>query len=743
MTYYAHTRGDDKANWQTVIQHLTGTAELARQIGADSGFAEFAAAAALFHDIGKYAPEFQRRLEGSTARVDHATPGAKEIEYVLNARGQRLIGRLLAYCIAGHHGGLPDGGSPIDTPDDRTLEGRFKRNLKDYSAYAAEVDLRQFKVPDRFPDRFQPIRGAQGFSVAFAARMIYSILVDADYLETETFCNGGRKPRGEYAGISELAEQFFTFLRGFDNPQRPIDARRSAALRACTAQADLPPGLFTLTLPTGAGKTLTSMAFAMRHAVRHGLKRIIYVIPYTSIIEQNADVFKRSLSDHKDHVLEHHSNFEWNPAREDDAAGRPDSALAKLKWAAENWDVPIVVTTNVQFFESLFASRNSRSRKVHNLAKSVIIFDEAQMLPRDFLKPCLFSVTELVKNYGASAVFCTATQPALGKIFPQGTELRELIADPQAEFDFYRRVQVRQAGRLTDAELLERLNAHPQALCIVNTRKHARALFDGLKGEGCFHLSTLMCAAHRRNVIAEIRRRLANGLPCRVISTQLLEAGVDLDFPVGYRALAGLESIIQAAGRVNRENKRAAGDLFVFEPDSEHARFLPKHIQQTAEVARVILARYANGGDPVSIEAVRDYFDLLYDMGDPKAFDSRDVIGCFMKGSQLPVFDFATAAERFRLIDDDTQPVIVPYDDTARALIEELPAAAAPLAAARKLQPYTVNIYQAEFNALKEIGAVNTDVEPFAVLSAYGEYDEHTGLVLAGRQGGRGIFVDA
>jgi CRISPR-associated endonuclease/helicase Cas3 len=743
LTYYAHTRGTDKADWQTVLQHLTGTAELARRLGADSGLAEFAATAAMLHDLGKYSPEFQRRLEGGP-KVDHATAGAKEIERLLRERGQSMMGRLLAYCIAGHHGGLPDGGGPGDTEDDSTLAGRLKRPLKNYSAYAAEIDAAGLSAPQRFPASFRPIPGAAGFSVAFAARMIYSILVDADYLETETFCNDGKKPRGEYADIPALAKQFELYLSQFDHPNREIDRRRSATLRACIAHADLPTGLFKLTLPTGAGKTLTSMAFALQHAIRHGLKRIVYVIPYTSIIEQNAAVFKASLEGYEDHVLEHHSSFEWNPERAEDAAGTPDSALAKLKWAAENWDVPVVVTTNVQFFESLFASRNSRNRKVHNLAKSVIIFDEAQMLPREFMKPCIYSVVELVKNYGSSAVFCTATQPELERFLPKGVELRELIADPQAEFNFYRRVQVRQTGRLTDAELLERLNSHPQALCIVNTRKHAKALFDGLHGEGCFHLSTLMCAAHRRKVIAEIRQRLAEERPCRVVSTQLLEAGVDLDFPVGYRALAGLESIIQSAGRVNRENKQPTGDLFVFEPDSEHARHVPKYIQQTAAAAQVVLNEYANG-DPVCTEAIRAYYNLLYRLSDPNAFDSRAILACFEKGDTPPTFNFATAAERFKLIENDTVPVIVPYDpQTVRRLVEELQTSDRPLQVIRRLQPFTVNIYQPEYEALVASGAIELYAETYAVLGeARGGYDEQTGLILADRRGGYGIFLDS
>lgn len=741
MTYYAHTRGTDKKDWQTLFRHLYDTADVARHIGADSGLAEFAALAALLHDIGKYSREFQKRLEGSPQRVDHATAGAKTIEQLYANKGYGVLGRLLAYCIAGHHGGLPNGGSSFDTEDEPTLSGRLKRALADYSAYTSEIDTLSLALPTQLPNYFRPNLESPNFTLAFATRMIYSILVDADYLETEAFCNGGTKPRGEFEGIPALAERFTQYLSRFDAPTRDIDKRRNMTLKACLSKAGLPHGLFTLTLPTGAGKTLTSMAFALQHALQHGMRRIIYVIPYTSIIEQNAAVFKASLSDYSNHVLEHHSTFDWKQDGFLDLADKPDSALAKLKWAAENWDVPIVVTTNVQFFESLFANRNSRSRKVHNLARSVIIFDEAQMLPRDFLMPCLYSVLELVNNYGASAVFCTATQPALERFFPAGTQLTELISDPLDEYRFYKRVQAHFIGALSDEDLLERLNSHSQVLCIVNTRKHARALFVGLQGEGCFHLSTLMCPAHRRETIAEIRRRLAAGLSCRVISTQLLEAGVDLDFPVGYRALAGLDSIVQAAGRVNRENHHATGELFVFEPRSEHAN-LPKMIRQAAEIARLILQRHV-GQDLLGLETIRDYYAQVYSFSAADAFDSREILACFNKNSKTLSFDFAKAAEKFRLIDEDTLPVLVTYDETARALLEELDTTNTPLSVLRRLQTYTVNIYRPEYEALAGRGFFRLVGGQYAVVQNEEEYyDKDIGLMIADRQGGYGIIVD-
>ena len=738
MTYYAHTRGEDKAAWQTVLEHLKNTSDLARLLGQDTGLADFAAAAAMFHDIGKYSLGFQQRLEGGPV-VDHVTAGAKVAKELFAARGQDIFGRMLAYCIIGHHGGLPDAGTPADTEVESTLYGRFKRKLCDFSAYEQEIDTSQLSIPRRFPTGFRPIPDAPGFSLSFATRMIYSILVDADFLDTETFCSDGEKPRGGYGDISKLAHRFELFLSRFNNPQRPIDIRRTETLNACIAQANESHGFFTLTLPTGAGKTFSSMAFALQHAKVNGMKRIIYVIPYTSIIEQNAAEFKKSLG--QESILEHHSNFDWHPndKKNVDDFQSTSSLLYKLKLAAENWDVPIIVTTNVQFFESLFSNRSSKSRKVHNLAKSVLIFDEAQMLPRDYLKPCMYAVAELVNNYGASAVFCTATQPIVDKFLPPGTTINELIPNPQSEFDFYRRVQVVNIGKLSDEELVEQIDQYNQALCIVNTRKHAKGLYQNLQEEGRYHLSTLMCAAHRSQVISEIRKRLADNLPCRVISTQLLEAGVDLDFPVGYRSLAGLESIIQAAGRVNREGKQALGHLFVFEPVSDFVGRTPAYIQQTAEVARMVLKDYA---DPICMEAVQAYFKELYYLQGRDAYDRKGILGCFENGLNPPLFDFKTASERFKLIENDTVSVIVRFDETAEELLYKLQSTEFPFSVTRSLQQYVVNIYEREYQSLLNAGVIDIYCERFAVLRNPEFYNDDTGLIIPEFQGGQAVFFD-
>ena len=485
------------------------------------------------------------------------------------------------------------------------------------------------------------------------------------------------------------------------------------------------------------------MAFALNHAHTHGLERIIYVIPFTSIIEQNAEVFREALGElGAENILEHHSNYDW------EAEGQPsddetNQVKAKLKLAAENWDIPIVVTTNVQFFESLFASKKSQARKVHNIAKSVLVFDEAQMLPRHYLKPCLLAVQELVQNYGCSAVFCTATQPSLPRFFSAQTAFTELAPNPQALFDFFRRVQVTNLGTVPDAELIQQLHARRQALCIVNTRRHAKGLYDLLDEGGTFHLSTLMCPMHRKATLDEIRQRLKTGQTCRVVSTQVMEAGIDVDFPVGFRALAGLDSIIQAAGRVNREMRNASSNVFVFRPQTEFIKRTPEFIKQTASVAEAVLRDHA--ADPTTTSAIEEYYALLYTLQDELAFDTQKITDYFEKGTREPNFDFKTAAEKFKLIDESTVTVFIPYDDEARQQIEALKYALYPARVLRQLQLYAVNIYRYEFENLQSKGVIQTIGDAYHVLDpkqmeTY--YNSATGLVIPERSSGDAVFTD-
>ncbi|MEW6717223.1 MAG: CRISPR-associated helicase Cas3' [Chloroflexota bacterium] len=741
IRFFAHRReGEDREVWQPLIVHLQKTAEMAREFGTDANVAELAYIAGLIHDLGKYSAEFQKRLEGTGPRVDHSTAGAKELNALLKGTPQEVFAKLLAYPIMGHHTGLPNYGSETDL-EGGTVCGRLKNNIPQYHEYKSELDLSALPFPKYWHIRPpEKKKGKLGFSLSFLTRMIYSALVDADFQETETYMKGA-KPRGGHGDIPTLRAKIDAHLRQFENPTSDINRKRNEILNACIEKGKTEkPGLFSLTVPTGGGKTLASMAFALHHATTHDLKRVIYVIPFTTIIEQNAKVFKGIFGEEQ--VLEHHSNFDWEGKKRQDADNRTNSVLAKLKLAAENWDIPIVVTTNVQFFESLFANKSSRCRKLHNIAKSVIIFDEAQMLPREYMRPAMAAVWELVTNYGASAVFCTATQPGLERFLPEDTKPKELASNPQELFDFYKRVEVKNLGTLPDEDLLARLNAHEQALCIVNTRRHASGLFSGLQGEGNFHLSTLMCPTHRRAKLAEIEKRLKSEppLPCRVVSTTVMEAGIDLDFPVGYRALSGLDSINQAAGRVNREMKRGVSEMFVFEPKSEFIKKTPSFLKQSAEVARMVLRDHADA--PISVPAIEAFFGQLYNLRDPNiSFDYKRIMECFE--SQEGRFKFETAAREFQIIEDPTETVIIPFNEEAERLIEDLKDAQYPFKILRQLQQYTVSIFNDHFEKLRAKGVISTidDTYHFLDPSHFKDYyDPDRGLLVPDSGGGDGLL---
>jgi CRISPR-associated endonuclease/helicase Cas3 len=545
--------------------------------------------------------------------------------------------------------------------------------------------------------------------------MLYSCLVDADFIDTESFMDPQRgQHRLGYRTLQELGTVFFDSLGEMRRAAPPslVNQHRELVYGQCLAAAEKDMGLFSLTVPTGGGKTLSSMSFALKHALRYGLSRVIYVIPYTSIIEQNAAVFRSMFGD--DSVLEHHSNFE------------PDDEDYRSRLASENWDAPIIVTTNVQFFESLFANRSSRCRKLHNITNSVVILDEVQTLPAAYLLPCLEALKELVSMYKASVVLCSATQPAVQyrPDFKKGlVGVTEIISNPQKLAQDLKRTDVRVAGRLSDAELASRLAEYEQVLCIVNTRRHARDLYRAMQTmEGLIHLSALMCPVHRSQKLKEIRERLDKRIACRVISTQLVEAGVDIDFPVVFRSLAGIDSIAQAAGRCNREGRLDRGQVFVFTPE---AGIPPGHFRQTAQTAESVIRRHAQ--DVLSLAAIEDYFKNYYWMkGD--GLDEEGILALLRAGVQKGDFPFKTVAEKFHLIKEEAKPVVIPFDDHARSIINALRHSEYPTAFARKLQRYTVSVYPHEWNRLLAAGSIEIMAGIFPVLTDNVLYDEELGL---------------
>ncbi len=743
---YAHTNGPEKEKWQLLIDHLTSVAEIAAGFSRNKDVSKLAYLAGLFHDLGKYSSAYQNRLINQVQKVDHSTAGAQEIKKLWKNSEKNFLATLVSYCVSGHHTGLPDYGSISDLPSEPTLYARLQRSLEDYSAYKTEVDLSPLEETT-YPI-LKPTTNTGLFTFSFLTRMVYSMVVDADFQDTETFTKGHPKPRGGYPDIASLCSKLDRYMERFSGKSQSLVADlRKGVLAAAKAHAVKDQGLFSLTVPTGGGKTLASLNFALRHAVEHNLERVIYVVPYTTIIEQNAAVIKESLGE--ENVLEHHSNFDWdaiNPNQGfDEHSDDADSSLQlRLKLATENWDIPIIVTTNVQFFESLFSHKSSRCRKLHNIANSVVIFDEAQNLPMEFLKPSLLAVTELVWNYGVSAVFCTATQPELTQFFPPGVEVQEIIPNLKELYSKFRRIEVISLGKQTDQEIADRIQQHEQALCIVNTRKHALGLYKMLNSSGTYHLSTLMYPNHRKRVIHEIRMRLAEGHPCKVISTQLLEAGVDLDFPVGFRALAGLDSIIQAGGRVNRNRRKELAPLYVFEPETEFIKRNPGFVQQSSDVTKMVLRKW-EGKDPISTDAIQYYYNQLYKLQSAHAFDNKRILDHFEKqGVKDLEFDFRKASEDFSILGDETISVIVPIETEAIKLLDQLRRSDYPRSIARSLQAYSVNIYRHEFDHLLSEGRITIEQDRFPVLvNPQENYDDETGLKFQEAAGGDALVLDS
>ena len=446
LRYLAHVAEDCRE--QTVLAHLEGTAALCAAFAAGFDAGEQGRLAGLAHDIGKYSDTFQRRIRGSPEQVDHATAGAFEC--------MKLGQPLAAFAVAGHHGGLPDGGGRGDSSDQGTFFGRMSRaaqgKLVDYSAWSRELSLPSTAVPSSAVDKLAGM---------FFTRMLFSCLVDADYTDTGEFMEGQTFGIGETASIEELWARLQSYISGWFPPKGELNAKRCAILEQCIRQGqERKPGLYTLTVPTGGGKTVASLAFALAQAKARGMKRVVYVIPYTSIIEQTADTFRTILG--PENMLEHHSGVQFDLP--EDGVSTPETE--RLTRAAETWDMPVVVTTAVQFFESLFSNMPSQCRKLHNLAQSVIIFDEAQMLPVPYLRPCVWAIAQLVKDYGASAVLCTATQPALSPLFQEFAPelpMEELCPIKPEEWDAFRRVTFRKVGKLSHEELAMKLTPYSSA----------------------------------------------------------------------------------------------------------------------------------------------------------------------------------------------------------------------------------------------------------------------------------------
>ena len=709
--YLSHIADDQRE--ETVLQHLQETSAMAADFASPFDARAQGELAGLAHDLGKYSAAFQRRLRGDPRQVDHATAGAWECW-----KRKQLFA---AFAVAGHHGKLPDGGSKTDNADQPTLCGRMRKAhkglLEAYGHWTEELALPE-KAP--VPDFTQHPRDAMFFT-----RMLYSCLVDADFLCTERFMSGqGRSDTVQ--DMTALEAKLRQYTAGWFPAKTELNLLRCSILEHCQQKGEAStPGLFTLTVPTGGGKTVSSLAFALAHARAQGLERVIYVIPYTSIIEQNAQVFRDILGE--DTVLEHHSGVLY------DLEGEADPQTIRMAQATENWDMPVVVTTAVQFFESLFSCRSSQCRKLHHLARSVIIFDEAQMLPLPYLQPCVWAISQLVAHYHASAVLCTATQPALGPLFQKflpGAQPLELCPGEILRDPIFQRTAFRQIGKLSWDELAEHLNQETQVLCIVNSRKGAQEIYGRLQGDGCYHLSTLMYPAHRVRVLREIRQRLRQGLPCRVVSTSLIEAGVDVDFPAVWRELAGLDSVLQAAGRCNREGKRDAAQSIVTVFQAPVAP--PPLFSAAIGSARKVIGQFPDIASP---EAVQAYFCDLLELKGQEAQDQYAI----MRIMEREFFPFRKIAEKFHLIDSPTRTIYIPLEEGAE-LVERLRAGECNRNLFRKLGKYSVAVYHPQFMNLCDAGAVELLEDGSAILLDTTLYDSAQGLARQA-DSADGIFI--
>jgi CRISPR-associated endonuclease/helicase Cas3 len=728
-------------------EHLQAVARLAATFATDPTASQMAALAGLWHDLGKYRPGFQKYIhQVADAHIEgrvpdrsktHSAAGALWAEkHLTSLRGKegRGLSRVLQYVIAGHHAGLDNWEGGLKG---RLISADAQTELAEAEAAGVPADLLRPNLPmpglgalplaprEEIPGRF-----------ALWLRMLFSALVDADFLDTEAFMSPakavGRQGSADLAALLGALDAFMAAktaaLAAEGRADSQVNRLRAQVLLDCRTKAECPPGTFTLSVPTGGGKTLASMAFALTHAVRHGKRRVVVAIPYTSIIEQTADVYRTVFASvANDVVVEHHSNAE--------SAERDETSRSRL--ACENWDAPIVVTTNVQLFESLFARRTSRCRKLHNLAHSVLVIDEAQLLPVEFLQPCVDVLRLLVRDHGVTVVLCTATQPTLTEQRHFGGrglrgyapgEVTAIIDDEAALYAALKRVRVHLPADLKTAQpwdvTAQALMAHEAALAIVGRRADARALFEGLKrdlptgAQGLWHLSALMCAQHRSEVIADIkaalvarRDALARGepaAPVRVVSTQLVEAGVDLDFPVVFRALAGLDSIAQAAGRCNREGHAALGDVFVFVPPKPPP---PGLLRQAAQSCSIVW--HDDTTDPLALERIERYFAKLYGDAD---LDKKKICDALRleidRQDQALAVRFRDASDNFKLIDDkDGATVIVHYQsergqEDVRALIGLLERDGPERWLMRKLQRYGVTVYRQDLQRLVSSGDV-------------------------------------
>lgn len=751
MNYYAHTatlpdgsRDSDERHWQPLATHLRNVAVLAKKLAGSLGLTEEAEMAGLLHDLGKYSARFQARLRNPAIHgINHWAAGTAHAAKNLKAWA-------VAFAADGHHTGIPalnenDAGlslrNTVQKFDDKInrleLTGQCSESLDELIARFTQDGL---NLPPFSP---RAIEKERWFEEALRTRMLFSCLVDADFLDTEKHFNPEQDKQRIVPDLQpERALEILKKHLASKSSTGLVNALRKQLLDDCLDAAKKPPGLFTLTAPTGSGKTLSSLAFALQHIIHHNAKfgqedprrfcRIIVVIPFTSIIEQTAKVYREELFESVfggDYVLEHHSAVAPRELEKDRGRDAEEDRLRRARLATENWASPLVVTTNVQFFESLFSNRPSDCRKLHSIGRSVVLFDEVQTLPPRLVPSLLSGVRLLTRDYGVSAVFMTATQPAFasaGEALPYDWKPEPISTNEARLAEALRRTKIElpQSGESVSwADIAAKLAAEPQSLCVVNTTKDARELFRlvrGIQPDGVFHLSARMCPAHRQEKLKLIRDQLFAAQPCRLISTQLIEAGVDVDFPIAYRALGPLDSIIQTAGRCNREGRHAEPrPVIVFRP--VEMRLPPGAYALATAKTEEFLARHPDA--PLhQPEIYQKYFAELYKLVGPEKAEADKV---FKLSTD---FNFPAAAEACKLVGNETRAVLVKWKRGAELGEKLWHEKYFNAAECREAQRYSVNLFQNEFFDAQARGYIYQPAEDWDFWVWNSDYDENLGL---------------
>lgn len=712
MEYIGHTSDDGRK--QLLLDHLNGTSKLCRE-NANEFWADIAKFVGQIHDIGKYTSGFQKRINGAeNIRVEHAICGAKE---VAKAPPKSYV-PMIEYCVAGHHSGLPDGGTKVDGEEDPTLHGRMKRKTGDYSAYENEVKLEYPK--DNLRELFDVSNQREIIErYSFFTRYLFSCLTDADFIDTERFVTPNTD-RGIDGDFQKAYEKVCEKLNSF-KIETKLQESRSIIQEQVYKSVESNANVYTLNMPTGSGKTLCSIRAALKTAIGNKKKRIIYVIPYVSIIEQTAKVFEDIFGDVLP-VLQHHSNYDFDDDKNED---ENEITSEKLKRSCENWDAKLIVTTNIQFFESLYHYKGRRLRKLHNLADSVIIFDEMHMLPIDYIQPCLRAIGYVTKYLNSTAILMSATMPNYDKFmerYMSGAKIENAVKDTSL-FNVFDKCRYEYIGKCELASLAEKAQEYDNALIIVNKRKTARELYDICSGNK-YHLSTYMTPLHRSEIIAKIKEDIKNGINTTVISTSLIEAGVDLDFKAVFREIAGIDNILQSGGRCNREGKMDMGDVFVFETDGGNYQTKKKSdIIIRANITRNLFEEFEN----ISTDkCIKEYYGRLLNYKEKK-IEENTITAIMGNDLRIDGIPFRTYAESFNFIDNQVIGIVIPCDEN-RGLIKELKDG--KLSVKRNLQRYSASVNKDEFKELFQIGIIETLDCGVCILANTDYYKSDVGLTL-------------